>query len=319
MSDFTSNFWNLYVIVLTVASFGFCVWMLVALVKARAKPGGPPAPRLGERTTETTGHVWDGDLQEYNNPLPKWWLYLFWITLVFGAAYLVLYPGLGAFNGVLGWSSTGQYDSERASLDAKVRPLYAKYATMDIKAVAADPAARAMGERLFLSYCSQCHGSDARGSRGFPNLADRDWLWGGEPEPIIESITNGRTGVMPPLAGALGDEGTADVVAYVRSLSGLAHDSLKAQLGKPLFAQNCAACHGADGKGNPALGAPNLTDAIWLFGSSEAAIREGVVKGRNTNLSEGTTAMPAWGSLGPDKIRLIAAYVWGLSNTPAAK
>ena len=238
---------------------------------------------------------------------------------MFGAVYLALYPGLGTFNGVLGWTSTGQYERERADVDARVKPLYAKYATMDLKAVAADPAARAMGERLFLTYCSQCHGSDARGSRGFPNLTDRDWLWGGAPEQIVETLTNGRTGVMPALAGALGDEGTADVVAYVRTLSGLPADPLKAQLGKPLFAQYCAACHGADGKGNPLLGAPNLTDAIWLFGSSEATIRQGVVGGRNTNLSEGTSAMPAWKSLGAEKIRLLAAYVWGLSNTPATK
>jgi len=319
MSDFTSNFWNLWVVGLTAASFAFCVWMLIALVNARAKPGGPPAPKLGERTTATTGHVWDGDLQEYNNPLPKWWLYLFWITLAFGAVYLALYPGLGNFGGMLGWTSSGQYERERADTDARVRPLYAKYETMDIPAIAADPAARAMGERLFLTYCSQCHGSDARGSRGFPNLTDRDWLWGGEPDKIVETITNGRTGMMPALAGGLGDEGTSDVVAYVRSLSGLAHDSLKSQLGKPLFAQNCAACHGADGKGNQALGAPNLTDATWLFGSSEAAIRQGVVGGRNMNLSEGTTAMPAWKSLGPEKVKLLAAYVWGLSNTPAGK
>jgi cytochrome c oxidase cbb3-type subunit III len=307
MSDFTSNFWSLWVIVLTVASFGFCVWMLVALVNAKGAPGGPPPPKLGERTTATTGHLWDGDLQEYNNPLPKWWLYLFWITLVFGAVYLALYPGLGAFKGVLGWSASGQYDRERNDVDARVKPLYAKYASMDVKAIAADPATRAMGERLFLTYCSQCHGSD------------RDLLWGGEPEQIAESIANGRSGVMPALAGVLGDEGTTDVVAYVRTLSGLTGDPLKAQLGKPLFAQNCAACHGAEGKGNPAMGAPDLTDGVWLYGSSESAIRQGIVGGRNTNLSEGTTAMPAWRSLGPEKVRLLAAYVWGLSNTPAAK
>jgi cytochrome c oxidase cbb3-type subunit 3 len=319
MSDFTSNFWNLYVIVLTVAALLFCAWMLVKLVAVKAAPGVRATPKLGERTTETTGHVWDGDLAEYNNPLPKWWLNLFWITLIFSVVYLVLYPGLGSLPGVLGWSSTGQYERERAEIDARAAPLYAKYANMDVKMIAADPEARAMGQRLFLTYCSQCHGSDARGSRGFPNLSDRDWLWGGDPDTIVATITNGRTGMMPALAAGLGDEGVTDVVAYVRSLSGLAHDPLKAQLGKPLFAQNCAACHGAEGKGNPAVGAPNLTDSIWLWGSSEATIREGVTKGRNMNLAEGTMAMPSWKSLGPEKVRLLAAYVWGLSNGAAAK
>jgi cytochrome c oxidase cbb3-type subunit 3 len=205
-------------------------------------------------------------------------------------------------------------------MEAKTKPLYDKYLAMDLKAVAADPQARAMGERLFLNYCAQCHGSDARGSRGFPNLADKDWLYGGDPEKIRESITNGRMGVMPALGPALGDEKVKDVVAYVRSLSGLPSDSLKAQLGKEVFMQNCAACHGPDGKGNQAIGAPNLTDQIWLYDSSEATITQGIMKGRHLGIDPEHTPMPAHkDTLGPGKIQILAAYVWGLSNNPEAK
>jgi cytochrome c oxidase cbb3-type subunit 3 len=313
MSDFTSGFWNLYVIVLTVASLAGCAWLLIVMSKAR----GAAAPPKG--TKDTTGHVWDGDLAEYNNPLPKWWLNLFWITIVFSVVYLVLYPGFGSFPGVLGWSSRGAYTAERQRVDKTVEPLFARYRSMDVREVAADPEARAMGERLFLNYCSQCHGSSALGGRGFPNLTDKDWLYGGEPEAIAATIANGRLGVMPALGAALGPDGVKNVVAYVRSLSGLPHDRLSAQLGKPQFVQTCAACHGADGKGNTAIGAPNLTDDVWLFGSSDAAIAEGVMRGRNLGASEGTLAMPAFKDvLGEGKIHLLAAYVWGLSNRPAA-
>jgi cytochrome c oxidase cbb3-type subunit 3 len=191
---------------------------------------------------------------------------------------------------------------------------------MPIAAVAADPQAREIGQRLFLNYCAQCHGSDARGSRGFPNLADKDWLYGGDPEKIRESITNGRMGVMPALGPALGDEKVKDVVAYVRSLSGLPSDSLKAQLGKEVFMQNCAACHGPDGKGNQAIGAPNLTDNIWLYDSSEATITHGIMNGRHLGIDPEHTPMPAHkDTLGPGKIQILAAYVWGLSNNPEAK
>jgi cytochrome c oxidase cbb3-type subunit 3 len=314
MSDFTSGFWNGWVIVITVGSIAYCAWLLLATSRIKAK-GAPGAARQ----VETTGHTWDGDLAEYNNPLPRWWMWLFWITIVFSVVYLAVYPGLGNVPGVFGWSSAGQYAKENADAEAKLKPLYDKYLKMDLAAIAADPQGRAMGERIFLNNCAPCHGSAAVGSPGFPNLTDRDWLFGGEPAAIVTSITDGRMGVMPALGPALGADGVKNVVAYVRSLSGGAHDSLKAQLGKPLFEQNCAACHGVDGKGNPAVGAPNLTDQTWLYGSSEATIAEGINKGRHLDMPEGQTPMPSFKSvLGPARINLVAGYVWSLSNTPAA-
>jgi cytochrome c oxidase cbb3-type subunit 3 len=310
MSDFTSDFWNGWVIALTIGGIAYCAYLLLTTGRMKTVKGAAP---------ELTGHTWDGDLSEYNNPLPRWWMWLFWITIAFSLVYLALYPGLGRMPGLLGWTSTSQHAKETADADAKTKPIYDKYLAMDLKQVAADPAARAMGERIFLNTCSQCHGSDAGGGPGFPNLKDNDWLYGGAPETIRESVTNGRMGVMPALGPALGEEGVKDVVAYVRSLSGLSHDSLKAQLGKPKFEQTCAACHGMDGKGNPAVGAPNLTDSTWLYGSSEATIAQGINKGRNLDATPGTTTMPSFkDTLGAGKIQLVAAYVWSLSHKPEA-
>jgi len=316
MSDFTSDFWNWWVIGGVVFGLVYCAWLLVSTSRIKVK--SPKAAAGGK--AELTGHTWDGDLAEYNNPLPRWWMWLFWITIAFAIVYLVLYPGLGKMPGVLGWTSADAYARENAAAEAQLKPVYDKYLAMEIAQVAADPQARAMGERLFLTYCSQCHGSDAGGARGFPNLRDKDWLWGGAPETIRESIANGRMGVMPALGPVIGEEGTKNVVNYVRSLSGLPHDSLKAQLGKPLFEQNCSACHGADGKGNQAVGAPNLTDSIWLYDSSEKTITEGINKGRHLGLDPEHTPMPAHkDTLGPGKVQILAAYVWGLSNNPAPK
>ena len=301
MSDFVDGFWSLYVAGITLVSIVACALLLTMQHKKR-----PAGQAVG-----TTGHEWDGDLAEYNNPLPKWWMWLFWITIVFGLLYLVLYPGLGTFKGVLGWSSTGQYKAEQATADATYGPVFQKYAAMEITAIAADPKARAMGERMFLTYCSQCHGSDARGAKGFPNLADNDWLWGGEPQTILTTILEGRNGMMPPMGAAVGGPaGVKEVANYVLSLSGATHDAKLAEAGKAKFAA-CAACHGPEAKGNPALGAPNLTDKTWLHGGSLAAISEQIDKGRS-NL------MPAHKDfLGPERSRIIAAYVWSLSQAPA--
>lgn len=315
MSDFVSDFWSFYVAILTLVSIGACGLLLYLMgqIRVKAASKAPGGGGSGVGGASTTGHVWDEDLAEYNNPLPRWWIWLFYLTIAFSLGYLALYPGLGKVPGILGWTSAGAYANERKDVDDKIKPLYAKYLAMDVKDVAADAQAHAMGERLFLNYCAQCHGSDAGGSKSFPNLRDNDWLYGGVPQTIKESITNGRNGIMPPLGPVLGEDGVKNVAHYVRSLSGLAHDGLRAQLGKPSFMQICAACHGADGKGNPQLGAPNLTDQIWLYGNSEASIIETISKGRGA--AGAVTRMPAHKDLLDDgKIQLLTAYVWGLSN-----
>ncbi len=323
MSDFTSGFWNGYVIVLTLAAIGYCAWLLLVTSRTRVKPGSASSPAdssVGK--VELMGHSWDGDLAELNNPLPRWWMWLFWITIVFSLGYLIAYPGLGSSKGTLGWSSGGAWTQESDDTEARLKPMYEKYASLDLPAIAADPEARAMGERIFLVTCAPCHGSDAGGAPGFPSLRDGDWLYGGDPATIVASVSNGRMGVMPALGAALGPEGVRNVGAYVRSLSKLPSDPLRAQLGKPLFEQSCAACHGAGGKGNPAVGAPNLTDAIWLYGSSEAVIAQGINNGRHLGMSSEHPPMPAFkytlgqGPLGPARINLVAGYVWGLSNGP---
>ena len=303
MTDFVSGFWEFYVGIITLASVVGC-WVLLQSQTTR---------RVKRSEVETTGHVWDGDLVELNNPLPNWWRWLYIITVVFALGYLVLFPGLGFFDGTLKWSSAQRYQNEQAHAEQTYGAIYAKYQQMPIEDVAADPAALAMGQNLYLNNCAQCHASDARGSKGFPNLADRDWLYGGDPKIIHQTIAAGRTGVMPPMGAALGGEGTRDVAHYVMSLSGLTHDSIRAARGRDKFAQNCAACHGADGRGNQMMGAPNLTDKIWLYGGSEATITETITKGRNN-------VMPAWKDfLGESKIHVLAAYIWSLSNEPGKR
>ena len=310
MSDFTSGFWGPYVAVLTVLSILACGALLYSIGRKRGKS---PTRTPGSAPPGTTGHLWDEDLAEYNNPLPRWWMWLFYITIVFSLVYLALYPGLGRVPGVLGWTSAREHATEIADVDARLAPLYAKYLAMDVRQVASDPQAHAMGERLFLANCAQCHGSDAGGGKSFPNLRDSDWLYGGDPETIKASITNGRNGIMPAFGAVLGDDGVKNVAHYVRSLSGLPADSLRRQVGRALFAQNCAACHGADGKGNPLIGAPNLTDEIWLYGGSEATIIETISRGRGQ--PSAITRMPAHKDLLDEgKIHLLTAYVWGMSN-----
>lgn len=303
MSDFTSGFWSVYVAGLTIISIAACGLLLWFSGKAKAMTAND----------NTTGHVWDGDLREMNNPLPRWWVGLFIITIVFGAVYLYLYPGLGAFQGSTGWTSQGQFEKEVAKGNDQVAPIYAKFMGMPPEEVSKDAQAKAIGERLFMNNCSQCHGSDARGAKSFPNLTDKDWLHGGTPDKISETLVKGRIGQMPPMAAAVGSsDDVKNVAHYVLSLSGSPHDSLRANLGKAKFGV-CAACHGADGKGNIALGAPNLTDDIWLHGYGEAAIASMVVNGK-------VNAMPAQADkLTEAQIHVLTSYVWGLSNNPAAK
>ena len=306
MSDFFSSGWSTYIALVSLIGIFWCIWLLASVRKTKVILGPD-----GQVTD--TGHVWDGDLRELNNPLPRWWMWMFLISCIFGLVYLVLYPGLGSYPGILGYSTGGALMSSMTTANDELKPVYAKYVKMDIVQVAADPKAREMGQRLFLNSCAQCHGSDAGGSKGFPNLTDRDWLYGGSPENIKTTITNGRSGVMPPFP-QLDSKQIVDVANYVRSLSGLPADDIKAARGADVFKANCVACHGTDGKGNIALGAPNLTDKTWLYGGSEATIVETITKGR-------MAMMPAQDKvLSPEKIQLLTAYVWGLSNNqqPAA-
>jgi cytochrome c oxidase cbb3-type subunit 3 len=301
MSDFTSNFWSLYVAGIALVGIVACLLLLYFSGKAKAMTAND----------NTTGHVWDGDLREMNNPLPRWWVGLFLITIVFSLAYLALYPGLGNSAGQLAWTSVGQYEAEVAKANKELEPLYAKFAAMPPEEVAKDPQAMAIGDRLFMNNCAQCHGSDARGSKGFPNLTDNDWLHGGSHAKIQETLLNGRIGNMPPMAAAIGTpEDVRNLAQYVLSLSNSPHDSLKASLGKSKFGA-CAACHGGDGKGNQALGAPNLTDNIWLHGWGENTIVSMVTNGK-------VNQMPAQaGKLTEAQLHVLASYVWGLSNNPA--
>jgi cytochrome c oxidase cbb3-type subunit 3 len=302
MSDFTSNFWSVFVAASTIIGIVACLLLLWFSGKAKAMTAND----------NTTGHVWDGDLREMNNPLPRWWVWLFIITVVFSLLYLFMYPGLGSSPGKLGWSQLGQYEAEMAKGEKEVAPLYARFTAMSAQDMARDPQAMAIGERLFMNNCAQCHGSDARGSKGFPNLADGDWLWGGSPEQIQESIIKGRMGVMPPMAAAVGTpDDVKNVAHYVLSLSNSPHDSLRASLGKAKFGA-CAACHGMDGKGNTALGAPNLTDDTWLHGWGESAIIAMINSGK-------TNQMPAQeGKLSAAQIQVLSTYVWSRSGTKVA-
>lgn len=304
MSDFTSGFWNIYIVALSLLGIFGCGILLYSQSKVQIDPS-----KAGDGKVGTTGHVWDEDLTELNTPMPRWWMWLFYITIVFALAYLFLYPGLGDYAGKLGWKSSGQYTEELKKADAEYGPLFDQFLKQDLKAVAANPQAHAIGERLFLTYCAQCHGSDARGNKGFPNLTDKDWLHGGEPDTIKTTIMKGRHGQMPSMAAALGsDTDVENVAQYVLSLSGSTADPIKVVFGKAKFSA-CMACHGADGKGNQAIGAPNLSDKIWLYGGSADTIMETIRKGRDNT-------MPAFGEfLGESKVHVLAAYVWSLSNT----
>ena len=305
MSDFTSNYWSIFVAVVSVLGIVYCALLLWFSSQVKVQVHKPD--------DLTTGHIWDETLQEMNNPLPRWWLWLFILTMVFAVFYYIAYPGLGSFGGQLGWTSQNEYDQEIAQANKALEPIYAAFDAQAAEQLAGDPKAMAVGERLFMNNCSQCHGSDARGSKGFPNLTDKDWLHGGSPDKIKETITKGRIGQMPPMAAAVGTpDDVRNVAHYVLSMSGSPHDSVRAALGQTKFGA-CAACHGADGKGNQALGSANLTDKIWLHGWGEEAIVSMVNAGK-------INQMPAQeGRLTPSQIHVLTAYVWGFSNKPIAK
>ncbi|MCF7482900.1 cytochrome-c oxidase, cbb3-type subunit III [Vibrio sp. J1-1] len=320
-----TTFWSLWIIVITIGTLVGCAILLTWCAK----------DKMGVEEGADMGHEYDG-IRELNNPLPKWWTYLFVSTFVFSAVYLALFPGLGSFKGFLNWESSAQevrsleeskqaiaaaqenkqlnqYAKELDDADAYFGEAFRKLAHNEnglrpIPEIANDPEALKVGQRLFLQNCSQCHGSDARGQQGFPNLTDNAWLYGGEPQAIVTTIMHGRVGQMPAWKDALGEEGVQEVVSYALSLSGRKVNAREAAAGKARFVV-CAACHGTDGKGNPAVGAPDLTDQYWLFGDSRAAVTETVMNGRSG-------VMPAWKDiLGEDKIQLVASYVWSLSNS----
>lgn len=300
-----TTFWSWYITVLSLGTIAALVWLLLATRKGQR----------GDSTEETVGHSYDG-IEEYDNPLPRWWFMLFVATVIFALGYLALYPGLGNWKGLLpgyegGWTQVKEWQREVDKANEQYGPLYAKFAAMPVEEVAQDPQALKMGGRLFASNCSVCHGSDAKGAYGFPNLTDNDWLYGGAPETIKTTIMGGRQAAMPAWRDVLGEEGIRNVAGYVRSLSGRdVPEGISADIeqGQKIFATNCVACHGPEGKGTQAMGAPNLTDNTWLYGSSFGQIQQTLRYGRNGR-------MPAQQDhLGNDKVHLLAAYVYSLSQ-----
>lgn len=293
-----SGFWHGFIIVFTLANIAACLWLLLWTARKRR----------GEKEEKTTGHVWDENLTELNNPLPRWWLWLFVGTVVFSLAYLALYPGLGNFKGTLAWSQTEQYRQEKQKIDALATQAYARFAGMTPAQLAADKDALQYGQRLFINNCSVCHGSDAGGARGFPSLRDQDWLWGDTAEQVRLSIAEGRNGVMPAWGSVLGEQGVDEVTSYVVTLSGRQYRVALENQGKQKFAMFCAACHGAEGKGNMLLGAPDLSDDIWLHGFDTQTIRSVIRDGR-------INIMPAHKELlSAMQIDMLTAYIGSLSN-----
>jgi cytochrome c oxidase cbb3-type subunit 3 len=299
-----SSFWNAWIVGLTVLNILGALWLLWAT--SRRKPGdGKPG------AVETTGHSWDGDLREYNNPLPRWWLWLFYGSVVFSIGYVVLFPGLGSFRGTLGWSQEEQWRTQHEAANAAYAQRYARFDTMSVADLQNDADAMRIAKNLFGNNCAMCHGSDGRGAKGFPNLHASNYHWGREPEAVVATIAGGRMGVMPPWKDALGEAGVEEVANYVYQISGRQADPAKAAAGQQKFATFCAACHGPDGKGMTALGAPNLTDSYWVYGGSLDVIKQTLAYGRQNQ-------MPAWAdTLGDQKVKLLAAYVLSLGGQQA--
>ncbi|KAF1687128.1 cytochrome-c oxidase, cbb3-type subunit III [Pseudoxanthomonas broegbernensis] len=303
-----STGWSWYVIALVVLNLGGCTWLLWWTAKRRP---GDPKP-------EDTSHYWDGDITEYNKPMPRWWIIGFYIALAFGVVYLAWYGGLGGYPGLSRWSSAGEHDRAKATADARLEETFSAYRGRALPDLAGDPRARALGRSIFANTCATCHGSSGQGAIGYPDLTDAIWHWGGAPERILETVLDGREGVMPEwgtvLAGMGGPEAVDYTIAYVRTLSApetLQNNYMAAQ-GRKLYEGVCVACHGVDGTGNPDIGAPDLTDDYWMYGSSRESLRKTIAEGRHG-------VMPAHRDLlGETRARLVAAYVWSLSNGAAA-
>ncbi|MEZ5571653.1 MAG: cytochrome-c oxidase, cbb3-type subunit III [Halioglobus sp.] len=291
-----TSFWSMWIIVLTSTTIVGVTWILFANRKRDQKS-----------TEQTTGHDFDG-IEEYDNPLPAWWFYMFVLTIIWGIGYLIIYPGMGNFPGLLGWTQLGQHEREVTAADAKYRAMRDRYLALPVEEIATDPAVRKMGMRMFASNCAQCHGGDAKGTYGFPNLTDSAWLYGGSPADIVASITHGRQGAMPAWGSIIGEQGVNDVTAYILSINGREAGAAQTAAGAQVFQTYCVACHGAEATGNTALGAPNLKDGIWQYGGSAEQISHTIRAGRNG-------VMPAQkDTLSEDKIHILAAYVYGLSN-----
>ncbi|SDL29805.1 cytochrome c oxidase cbb3-type subunit 3 [Modicisalibacter muralis] len=301
--DSLSGFWSAWVIVITLGTIVFCWWLLFANRKTDKQPNA-------DGNVETTGHSADG-IDEFDNPLPRWWFMLFIGTIVFAVGYLLLYPGLGNFKGVLGWTQEGQWEEEIAYAQQQYAPIFDQYGEIPVPELAQDGQAMQVAERIFLNNCAVCHGSNAQGGYGFPNLTDNDWLYGGAPQDIIATITNGRNGLMPSWQ-QLGGTNLRNVANYVVSLSGAEHDAELAKEGEAIFDSACVACHGLDATGNQALGAPNLTDATWLYRQPGQetldAVLETLRNGRNGHMPSQIAY------IGENKVHLVAAYVYSLSN-----
>jgi cytochrome c oxidase cbb3-type subunit 3 len=288
---------GIFIVTLTLLNIAGALWLLWWTRRSRGETV----------TTLTTGHVWDEDLTELNNPLPRWWLWLFILTVAFAGVYLVLYPGLGTWQGTLGWTSHGEHDQQSRANAVRIEKTLAPFAARTVVDLERDPAALGIGRNLFLNNCAACHGSDGGGAPGFPNLTDKDWLWGGDADTVVATISNGRMGVMPAWGPVLGDQGVENVLDYVFSLQARKLEAGDIAAGKAKFAELCSACHGVDAKGNPAMGAPNLTDRTWLHGGALSTVRETITNGRN-----GT--MPSHlARLGETRVKLLAAYVLSLS------
>lgn len=292
-----SSAWSWYISIIVVANILACVWLIRWTQKKHPGEGA---------AHETTGHSWDG-LSELNQPMPRWWLWLFYATIVWGLIYLALYPGLGTYPGLLGWSQYSQYEEEVQQVEEEVAPLFARYADKDLMELARHDQAMQSGRRLFANNCAVCHGTDAGGRPGFPSLSDDDWKWGGEPEQVLKSIMDGRQGIMPALGSALGDDGVEAVTAYVFHLNDRDAPAELVESGREIFSQQCAVCHGQDAKGNQAMGAPNLSNDTWVYGGTRAAIEKSIREGRSAE-------MPAQKDiLGEHRAYLLAAYVLSLS------
>lgn len=295
-----TSFWSFWTSIIILGSIFGSLWLVYIVRKNEP---------FKTETEQTVGHEFDG-IEELDNPMPSWWVIMFVVTCIWGLFYSLAYPTLGNYQGFLGWSSTGQWEKEVADANEKYGPIFEKYAAMPLTELSQDKEAMKIGQRLFANNCSVCHGSAGRGALGFPNLTDNDWLYGGTPDTIKETILKGRQGNMPAkgLNPSMTKEDVQDLTHYLLSFSNRSDDQAAVKRGADMYQTACAACHGADAKGMEAAGAPNLTDNVWLYGSSPAKISQTILHGR-------AGVMPAQEEiLGEEKVHILSAYVMSLGQ-----